>query len=466
MSEKTGLRTGLVVAVLCAAQLMLIVDVVIVNVALPSVRAELDVTPSFLQLTTIAYTVTFGSLLIVVGRAGDLYGRRKVFLAGVAVFTLMSLACGLSQTAWQLFAARAAQGAGAALVSANALALLVGTFPDERVRNRVLGVWAATLSAGAMGGQLLGGVITETVGWRGIFLVNIPIGLLVLALTVRLVPRFDPVGGGRLDLAGALMLTVALGGGSLLLGYAGQGVSVPIVIGFVVVLGVMAAFVLTERRIRDPLLPRHLLARRNVVVANLILALNAGAVGASLYFTTLNMQTEMGYGPLQTGLGFAPITAIVLLVSSKVGWLMEKLGARLMLVLGAVFGVSGTVLLALSSGGGSYWTSVLPGLSLVALGSGFAYAPTLSLATAVPEPDQGVASGLVNTSQEIGTAAVLAVLAAVAAAAATSTAAGLTNYPVGYFAAAAAAGLAGAIALATPARKAGEPAGETAGSVR
>jgi EmrB/QacA subfamily drug resistance transporter len=447
ISSKT--RTALIVAVLCTAQLMLIVDVVVVNVAIPSLRADLDVTPSLLQLTGVAYTVTLGSLLIVVGRAGDLFGRRRVFLIGVVIFTVMSAACGVAQEGWQLFVARALQGVGAALISPNALALLVGSFPEERVRHRVLGIWAAILSAGAMAGQLLGGLITETVGWRGIFLVNVPVGVLVLWLARSFVPAMAPVKGGRLDLMGAIMLAATLGGTSVLLAQAGGGASIVTVFGIVIVFGLLAAFLLAERQAAEPVLPKRLLRLRKVVVANVILALNAGAVAAALYFSTLAMQTEMGYGPLETGLGFAPITGIVLAVSTKAGWLLDRVGARTLLVAGAMCGVIGLVALSLSGAGDSYWSAILPGLSFVALGSGLSYAPTLSLATGVSDQDQGAASGLVNTSQEVGTATGLAALAPIAAAAA---AGGLLNFTVGYMAGAVVAALAGIVALAAPTR--------------
>ncbi|PZF79235.1 MFS transporter [Jiangella anatolica] len=430
-------------AVLCAAQFVLIVDVVIVNVAVPAIQADLGIAPRSLQLTGVAYTVTFGSLLILAGRLGDRYGRRRLVVAGLAVFTAASLACALAPTGGQLFAARALQGVGAALVSPNALAMLVGGFRDERKRNRALGIWAAVASAGAVAGQLLGGVLTETVGWRGIFLVNLPVGLAAIVLLLRTGPvttaRAD---AGRIDVAGAVLLTVLLGGVSLLLA---DVVELPPAT--IVVLGVvLVALVAAERRQADPIVPGFLLRARPVLVSNVSLLLSAGALATTLYIATIVLQTSMGYGPLQTGLGFAPITVIVLVVSPRAGTLIERFGAPRLLVAGAALGIAGTALLAATAGvADDYWTGVLPGLALLAIGSGLSYAPTFALATAVPAEHQGRASGLVNTAQELGAAAGLATLGALAAAAANGGA--LVDPVAGFGAAAGAFAVAGVLAL-------------------
>ncbi len=442
-------RNATLLAVLCAAQFVLIIDVVIVNVAVPAIQADLGIPSRSLQLTGVAYTVTFGSLLILAGRLGDLYGRRRLLVAGLALFTAASLACALAESGWQLFAARAAQGVGAALVSPNALALLVGGFHDDRERNRALGVWAAVASAGAVAGQLLGGVITETVGWRGIFLVNLPVGVIAIVAMLRVVPSVRPPrgdGAARLDVAGAALLTVVLGGVSLLLADAVDLPAAGLAAVAVALAAAVAALVRTERRHPDPVVPGFLLRARPVLVANASLLLSAGALGATLYVATLVMQTTMGYGPLRTGLGFAPITVFVLLVSPRAGALIERFGAPRLLVAGSALGVAGTGLLAATAGvADDYWTGVLPGLALLAIGSGLSYAPTFALATAVPEQHHGRASGLVNTAQEIGAAAGLATLGALAAAAATGGA--LVDPVVGYGAAAAALAVAGLLAL-------------------
>ncbi|MGW7081631.1 MFS transporter [Streptomyces sp. NPDC054866] len=443
---------------LCSAQFVLIVDVVVVNIAVPSIRSELDVPVSFLQLTSVAYTVAFGSLMIVAGRAGDIFGRRRLLIAGLILFTVMSLLCGVAQEGWQLFAARAGQGVGAAMVSPSAMALLVGAFREGALRNRALGIWTAVASAGGIAGQLLGGVVTEYIGWRGIFLINVPIGALVVFTALRLLPAdrprpsYDPADPNtpneRLDVPGAILLAATLGGTSVLLADVSGGESWLTATGLLI-LGLLAfALVMVERRAPDPVLPGKLLARRNVAVANVVLMLNASATTSALYFSTLTMQTEMGYGPLQTGLGFAPITLVVLLIAPKAGALVERVGARTFLLLGSLVAAAGLLLLVFTaSGSGSYWTGILPGLALVAAGNGLSYAPMVSLATAVPESEHGRASGLINTAQELGSALGLAVLASVATLGALGS---LGNYSLGYLAAAGAALVAGVLAFAAP----------------
>jgi EmrB/QacA subfamily drug resistance transporter len=431
---------------LCAVQFVLIVDVVVVNIAVPSIQADLAVPGSFLQLTSVAYTVVFGSLLIVAGRAGDLFGRRRVLLLGLTVFTVMSLLCGLAQAGWWLFAARAGQGLGAAMVSSNAMALLVGIFAEGELRNRALGIWAAVSSAGAIAGQVLGGVVTEFIGWRGIFLINVPFGVLVVAVALRLLPEVKAEASSRVDVLGGVLLVVTLGGMSLLLADVADGASGILVPAVVVLAGLAAVLVMVERRHPEPVLPGALLARRSVSVANLVLMLNAAATTAGLYFTTLTMQNEMGYSPLQTGFGFAPVTLIVLLLSPRAGALVGRIGARRLLLIGSATAGTGLLVLVFTvHGEGTYWTGVLPGLALLAAGNGLSYAPTFSLATAVPEDEHGRASGLINTAQELGSATGLAVLASVAALGALG---GLGGFSTGYLAAALAAFAAGLLAIA------------------
>ncbi|WP_070019540.1 MFS transporter [Streptomyces nanshensis] len=439
---------------LCSAQFVLIVDVVVVNIAVPSIRDELDVPVSFLQLTSVAYTVAFGSLLIVAGRAGDLFGRRRVLLTGLVVFTVMSLVCGLSQEGWQLFAARAGQGLGAAMISPNAMALLVGGFNEGELRNRALGVWAAVGSAGAIAGQLLGGVVTEYIGWRGIFLINVPIGAFVVVAAVRLLSSAtrtkeeSATPAGRLDVPGAILLAVTLGGASVLLADVSGGQDWLMVTGLIVLGFLVTALVMTERRAPNPVLPGGLLVRRNVALANMVLMLNASATTSALYFTTLTMQTEMGYGALQTGLGFAPVTVVVLVISPKAGALIGRIGVRKLLLTGSCISALGLLVLVFTATGtGDYWTGILPGLLLVAGGNGLSYAPTFSLATAVPEEEHGRASGLINTAQELGSASGLAVLGSIAA---LSALGGLGDFSLGYLLGAVAAFSAGMLTLAVP----------------
>jgi MFS family permease len=439
-------------AVLCLAQLLLIVDVVVINIALPSVQAELAVPIEYLPLASVAYTVPFGALLVAAGRLGDLWGQRRAVHTGLLVFVAASLLCGVAAEPWQLFAARALQGVGAALVSPNALALLLHVFGDDERRGRALGIWAAVGSAGAIAGQLLGGVLTDVAGWRAVFLVNVPLGAVALLALRRVVPEVRTTDAARPNLASAVLLVAVLGGASLLLAGATSGWT-PMMTGAVAVVGLLAGvLVVTERRSRHPLLEPALLRHRGVRVGNLVLALNVAAVTTALYLTSLTMQNELGFGALETGLAFAPITLVVLLVSPRAGAAVARIGARPLLVAGGIATAAGLVVLAVGAGSG-YLVGVLPGLALVALGSGLGYAPTFALATGVDDSSKGAASGLITTTQELGAAIGLTVLTTAGALAASLTG-GVR--PATYTAAALVAALAVVAALA--ARPAGAPA--------
>jgi EmrB/QacA subfamily drug resistance transporter len=401
---------------------MLIIDVVVVNVAIPAIRAELGIPDERLVLTAIAYTLTFGSLLVVFGRAGDLLGRRRLFLYGLALFTAASLATGCAQSEWQLLAARAVQGAGAAMVAPTALALLTTTFADGAGRNRALGYWAAVGSAGAIGGQLLGGLITSTLGWRWIFLINVPVGVAAIVaghrfLTESRVPRKAP-----LDLRGAVLLATGLATAILALaGFAPAALAAASVV-------LLTVFVLGERRHPDPILDGRLLRTAAVARANILLAVNAGTLAATLFFTTMYLQEVLDYPAVQVGLAFAPVTLVVLVVSPRAGALVGRYGVRALLTAGFLLLAAGMLLLSRMPADGSYLRDALAPLLLLALGSGLSYAPTfVAGTTGVADDRQGVASGLLNSAQELGTAAGLAVLGPLAAAAG----AGAAGYRIG-----------------------------------
>ena len=405
---------------------MLIVDVVIVNVALPSIRDSLDVPDARLQLTGIAYTLTFGSLLIVAARAGDRFGHRRLLVAGMTLFTVASVLTGAAQSTWQLFAGRALQGLGAALVSPNALALLMAIVPEGARRNRALGAWAAVGSAGAIAGQLMGGLLTDLVGWRWVFLVNVPVGVATVVAAARRLPESRPEAGpsvapSGIDLGGAVTLAGGLGALTLGLSRVAEGAYDGVLAAWALAAAVLlAGFAVVERRHPAPLVRFSLLRRPTVRSGNLALALNAGALGGALYFTSLYLQVVLGYSPLAVGAAFAPITLVVLAVSPYAGRLVGRTGARPLLMAGLTLLALGMVLLARVPEGGSYVADVLPGLALLALGSGISYAPTFVAGTAgVGERDQGLASGLLGTAQELGAAVGLAILAPVATAAAT-----------------------------------------------
>jgi EmrB/QacA subfamily drug resistance transporter len=454
MTQSKGL---LAVVVLCAAQFMLIVDVVALNVALPSMQRGLHIPVGQLQLVGVAYTLTFGSLLVVAGRAGDLLGRRFLFQIGLGVFTVASLVSAAAQGGPWLFAGRALQGVGAAMVSPTTLALITSMFAEGPERNRALGIWAAVGSGGAIAGQLIGGVLTDVFGWRSIFLINVPVGVFAVVAARRVIPESH---GDRekLDLRGAALLTAGVAAFTLtLMNVAEHGFTVGFVARAVTFVALLIAFLCAERRHSTPLLRMDLLRNRGVRAGNGVLALLAGATGGALFFTTLYLQGVLDYSPLEVGVAFAPVTLIVLAVSPVAGRLAGGVGVRNLLVVGSTLTGIGLLLLSGIDANGSYLTEVLPGLAIVALGNGLAFAPTMIAATSgVAERDQGLASGLLSTAQELGTAFGLAVVAPIAAAAARASdltdpgASATDGYRVGFLAAAALIAVAIAIAWRTP----------------
>lgn len=411
-------RPRLALIVLCLAQLMLIVDVVILNVALPSIRQGLHISDGQLQLASVAYTVTFGSLLIVAGRAGDLFGRRRLFVIGLGVFTAASMLTGLAQAPWQLFVGRSLQGIGAAMVSPAALSLLTAAHHEGPQRNRALAMWAAVGSGGAVAGQVLGGVITDVLGWRWIFFLNVPIGIVAIASASRL-PESRERRPGGLDLAGAALLAGSIAIGSLGLARVsehGLEVAGPAFGG--VAVATLACFLRRQGRHPAPLVDLRLLHVPGVVVGNGVLATLAGGTAGALFFITLYLQDQLGYSPMAVGFAFAPVTLIVLAVSPLAGRLVSLVGVRLPLLAGTGLTAAGLLVLTRIESQGSYVADVLPGLMLVAIGNGLAFAPTMITATSgVREEEQGVVSGLMSTAQELGTALGLAALASIAVAA-------------------------------------------------
>ncbi|BBH70296.1 MFS transporter [Actinoplanes sp. OR16] len=424
---------------------MLIIDVVVVNVAIPAIRADLGIPDERLVLISIAYTLTFGSLLIASGRAGDLLGRRRLFLYGLTLFTLASLATGFAQTGWQLLAARAAQGIGAAMAAPAALALLTSTFAEGPRRNRALGWWAAVGSAGAIGGQLLGGLITSTLGWRWIFLINVPVGIAVIVLGRRRLAESRAPRPASPDLCGAVLLAAGLASGILALtGY--TLLSIPAVL-------LLVAFVLVERRHPEPIVDGALLRTASIGPANVLLFVNAGTLGAALFFTTMYLQEILGHPAAAVGLAFAPVTLVVLLISPRVASLVSRFGVRPLLAAGFVLLAAGMLWLARMPAAGSYPRDVLGPLLLLAAGSGLSYAPTfVAGTTGVPDDRHGVASGLLNSAQELGSAAGLAVFGTLAAAVGAGSAHG---YRAGLLCAAAAMVLCLPVIRVLPARPPG-----------
>ncbi|WP_429942131.1 MFS transporter [Achromobacter xylosoxidans] len=407
--------------VLCLGVLMIVLDTTIVNVALPSIREDLNFTETSLVWVVNAYMLTFGGFLLLGGRLGDLLGHRRMFLAGLVLFTVASLACGLARGQGLLIAARAAQGLGGAVVSAVSLSLIMNLFTEAGERARAMGVYGFVCAGGGSLGVLLGGLLTSKLSWHWIFLVNIPIGVAVYALCLRLLPAArGAAGGGRLDVAGALAVTASL----MLAVYAvvngneagwtsAQSLGL---LGAAALL--MALFLAIEARVAEPLMPLTLFRLRNVATANVVGVLWAAGMFAWFFVSALYMQLVLGYDAMQVGLAFLPANLIMaafsLGLSAK---LVMRFGIRGPLATGLLMAALGLALFARAPVDGHFAADVLPGMLLLGLGAGIAFNPMLLAAMSDVEPSQsGLASGVVNTAFMMGGALGLAVLASLAAA--------------------------------------------------
>ncbi|MFY2998676.1 MFS transporter [Achromobacter xylosoxidans] len=407
--------------VLCLGVLMIVLDTTIVNVALPSIREDLNFTETSLVWVVNAYMLTFGGFLLLGGRLGDLLGHRRMFLAGLVLFTVASLACGLARGQGLLIAARAAQGLGGAVVSAVSLSLIMNLFTEAGERARAMGVYGFVCAGGGSLGVLLGGLLTSKLSWHWIFLVNIPIGVAVYALCLRLLPAArGAAGGGKLDVAGALTVTASL----MLAVYAvvngneagwtsAQSLGL---LGAAALL--MALFLAIEARVAEPLMPLALFRLRNVATANVVGVLWAAGMFAWFFVSALYMQLVLGYDAMQVGLAFLPANLIMaafsLGLSAK---LVMRFGIRGPLATGLLMAALGLALFARAPVDGHFAADVLPGMLLLGLGAGIAFNPMLLAAMSDVEPSQsGLASGVVNTAFMMGGALGLAVLASLAAA--------------------------------------------------
>ncbi|AOI56767.1 disulfide bond formation protein DsbA [Burkholderia diffusa] len=407
--------------VLCLGVLMIVLDSTIVNVALPSISTDLHFTETALVWVVNAYLLTFGGCLLLGGRLGDLYGQRRMFLAGLVVFTFASLACGLAQSQTMLIAARAVQGFGGAIVSAVSLSLIMNLFTEPGERARAMGVYGFVCAGGGSIGVLLGGLLTSTLSWHWIFLVNLPIGIAVYAMCVALLPRMRaPAGAARLDVAGAITVTASL----MLAVYGIVGgndagwlsTQTVVLIGAAVVL--LALFIAIEARVAHPLMPLTLFAARNVALANVIGVLWAAAMFAWFFLSALYMQRVLGYGPLQVGLAFLPANLIMAAFSLGLSArIVMRFGIRGPIAAGLLIAACGLALFSRAPADGSFVWHVLPGMTLLGIGAGVAFNPVLLAAMSDVAPaDSGLASGIVNTAFMMGGALGLAVLASLAAA--------------------------------------------------
>jgi EmrB/QacA subfamily drug resistance transporter len=392
---------------LCAGELMIVIDTTIINVALPSIQADLRFSDASLVWVVNAYMVTYGGFLLLGGRLGDLYGPRRWFLFGTALFTAASLVCGLASSQWLLVGARAVQGLGGAAVSAIALSLIMNLFSETAERAKAMGIYGFICAGGGSIGVLAGGVLTSALSWHWVFLVNLPIGALVCAFCFTLLAReHAPTRKRRLDVAGAIMVTLA----SMLAVYAIVNRDYPLL---ALAAALLAAFLVVESRVRDPLMPLRLFRIRSVAVSNVIGVLWAAAMFAWFFISALYMQLVLDYDPMQIGLAFLPANLIMAAFSIGLSAkLVMRFGLRPPIVAGMLLSALGLALFALAPAGGSFMAHVLPGMLLLGLGCGMALNPVMLAAMSDVEPgESGLASGVLNTSFMMGGALGLAALA-------------------------------------------------------
>ncbi|HWT94883.1 MAG TPA: MFS transporter [Solirubrobacteraceae bacterium] len=408
----------LVLVLVCFAQFMVVLDATIVNVALPSIQTDLNLDAADLQWVVNSYTLLFGGFLLLGGRAADLFGRQRVFLAGIAIFSLASLANALSTSSEMLIVARGLQGLGAALVSPAALSIVTTTFAEGADRTRALGIWSAIAAGGGAVGLLLGGILTDLLTWEWIFLVNVPVGLVAFVLSLRYVPDSRAENRSSVDILGALSVTAGL----IVLVYAivkaeawgwGSGRTLGM-IGAAAVL--LAAFVAIEQRVKAPLVRLSIFRNRPLAAANLVMLFAASGMFAMFFFASLYMQNILDLSPLETGLAFLPITAGIMAGAGTAQSLIRRAGVRTVALAGLAIATAGMALMTSLPVDGSYVGDLLPGLLLIAAGVGLIFVPITLIATGgLAAEDAGLASGIFNTSQQVGGALGLAILSTLAA---------------------------------------------------
>jgi len=416
MSQSTN--KWVVLVLICIAQFMVILDATIVNVALPSIQKDLNLSEGNLQWIVNAYTLVFGGFLLLGGRAGDLLGRKRIFLIGLVIFTVASLLDGLASSEGMLIAARSLQGLGAALVSPAALSIISTTFEEGAERARALGVWAAIAIGGSAVGLILGGVLTQYFSWPWIFFVNVPVGIAAFVLSLRLIPESrDEHAERSFDVAGAVTVT----GGLMSLVYAivgaqSTGWTSGKTLGFFGLAGaLLISFVVIELRAKSPLVRLSIFRIRSLLTANVAMFLAASGIFAMFFFNTLYLQRVLGYGPLMAGLAFLPFTAGIMVSAGLASQFAPRIGVRPVAAAGFLLTAAGLLLLTQLPVDGSYAVDVLPALLLSSLGLGAVFMPlTLIATTGLDDDDQGLASGIFNTSQQVGGALGLAVLSTIA----------------------------------------------------
>ncbi|MFC9770288.1 MULTISPECIES: MFS transporter [unclassified Pseudarthrobacter] len=414
----TATRPAAILAIILASYFMILLDNSVIFTALPSLQAELQLSAGELSWIQDAYTLVFGGLLLLGARAGDLLGRRRVFVAGLAVFSVASLLIGLAPTAGWAIAGRAIQGVGAAIVAPTSLSLLTASFAEGRERTRAVALYGATAGIGSSLGLVLGGALAHWISWRAGFFVNVPIGAAMIALAPRFIPEAPRI-RGRFDIAGAL--TATLGVGTLVFGIihtAEASWNSPVTLTAVGTgVGLLLAFVLIERRAAQPIMPLRLFASRSRTGAYLARFLYMGAMIGFFYFTTQFMQGVLGFDPLQAGLGFLPMTAVNFVVAMAIPRLVHRMPGSVPLLAGILLTVAGMFWLSQATPGSGYAAGVALPMILLGAGQGLAFAPLTSFGIAgAPASDAGAASGLVNTFHQIGMCLGLGLAVATAAA--------------------------------------------------
>ena len=410
-------RKWLALILLCAVQFMVVLDVAIVNVALPTIKNALDFSDANLQWVVSAYTLTFGGFLMLGSRIADLLGRKRLFIAGLVLFSAASLACGLSQSDTQLIVFRAIQGLGAAVISPAALAILTTTFAEGEERNKALAIWGAIAGTGGAVGVLLGGILTDQVGWEWIFFLNVPIGLIVILAGQRVLHESRVELGSRsLDIAGAILVTAGL----TLLVY-GLVTTDTYSWGSTRVLGslagaavLLAGFVAVELRAKAPILPFSIFRLKSLTGANIVGLLLGAAIFSMFFLLSLYMQQVLGYSALKAGVAYLLVASVIIVAAGASQALVTRIGVRSVLITGMVLLVAGLVWFSQVSVHGSYATDLAPGFILAGIGLGFSFVPVqIASLIGVTHDEAGIASGLINTSQQVGGALGVAVLSTI-----------------------------------------------------
>jgi EmrB/QacA subfamily drug resistance transporter len=423
----------LALVVVCMGQFMVVLDATVVNVALPSIQTDLGISDSSLQWVVNAYTLFFGGFLLLGGRMADLIGRRTLFLAGIGVFSVASLANGLAQSEEMLIGARALQGLGGAMLSPAALAVITTTFAEGADRTKALSAWAAIASGGSAAGLLLGGVLTQLLSWEWIFFINVPIGIGIVFAALRFVPNSRVATGTRhFDIAGAVSVTAGL----VVLVYAivkaeqwGWGSTDTLALG-ALALALLASFVWIERRSPSPLVRLSLFRMRSLAAANGVFLLIIGGLFAMFFFASLYLQNILGYSALTTGVAFLPVTAGIMIGAVTAQQLVTRVGVRAVMLTGMTVAAGGLAVLAATTSVDGTYLGVVAGLLPMSIGMGATFVSlTLVATTGVAPDDAGLASGIFNTSQQIGGALGLAVLSTLANERTASFLADLTGAP-------------------------------------